>query len=250
MALDLNDKTSNGNTLTNNASVTEVTSSLPFAQSTSAAGFVAASSQYLSALDSASLSLSTTGTLEGWFKFTTLPSAGNTVGLLGKDDEQSQRAYDFLLRNTGGVYTLEGTVLNGLNQDYYTQTWSTPVTGTWYHLAMTMNTGNPSATTFEFFVNAVSLGNGASGVANNIATISDTTARFVIGALESFPNVTYAYLDGFADEIRVWNTVRTQAQLSANMSIELGGGESGLVAYWPLESTLGVGGSNLINFEI
>ena len=41
-----------------------------------------------------------------------------------------------------------------------------------------------------------------------------------------------AYLNGFMDEVRVWNTQRTQAELDANFKTTLCGTEAGLVHYY------------------
>src|SRR3990167_8668790 len=108
MALDLNDKTANGNTLTNNGGVTEVTANLPFAQSTSAADLEASSSQSFSAADSASLSITGDLTFEIWANPESLPGAGTFFTLIGKYTVTgNKRSYLFYLNNTGGVYTLK-----------------------------------------------------------------------------------------------------------------------------------------------
>jgi hypothetical protein len=42
----------------------------------------------------------------------------------------------------------------------------------------------------------------------------------------------FGLLNGKIDEVRVWNVVRTQAQIQADMHRELAGNEAGLVAYY------------------
>ena len=54
-------------------------------------------------------------------------------------------------------------------------------------------------------------------------------ANFLVGKC-SDPTTTY--FDGNMDEIRVWNTSRTQSEIQNNMSTSLSGSESGLVGYW------------------
>jgi Concanavalin A-like lectin/glucanases superfamily/Carboxypeptidase regulatory-like domain/Dockerin type I domain len=44
----------------------------------------------------------------------------------------------------------------------------------------------------------------------------------------------FGFLNGKIDEVRVWNVVRTQAQIQADMHRELAGNESGLVAYYQM----------------
>ena len=43
--------------------------------------------------------------------------------------------------------------------------------------------------------------------------------------------------DGYMDDVRVWSTARTQAQIQAAMFSELAGTESGLRGYWKLNNT-------------
>ena len=50
---------------------------------------------------------------------------------------------------------------------------------------------------------------------------------------------SYSGLDGTQDEFRIWEDVRTQTEIQANMYAELDGDEAGLVGYWKLnEGTL------------
>jgi len=44
-----------------------------------------------------------------------------------------------------------------------------------------------------------------------------------------------AYFDGRIDDVRFWNTERTQTEISDNMNTELAGTESGLVAYYKMD---------------
>ncbi len=54
-----------------------------------------------------------------------------------------------------------------------------------------------------------------------------------------------ATLAGAMDDIRVWDHVRTQAQIQEFMPEFLAGNESGLVAYWPLNDSQGSGAEEL-----
>jgi hypothetical protein len=44
---------------------------------------------------------------------------------------------------------------------------------------------------------------------------------------------------GFMDEVRVWNTVRTAADITASMHKKLAGDEMGLVGYWRFDEGTG-----------
>jgi hypothetical protein len=50
------------------------------------------------------------------------------------------------------------------------------------------------------------------------------------------------YFDGDIREVRIWNVVRSEAEIKANMEQSLSGDEPGLVGYWPLdEASLQIG---------
>jgi len=234
MAIDLNDKTANGNTLTNINGVTEVTSSLPFAQSTSAADFENTSSQYLSITDAAQtgLDLATTFTIEAWVKPESAPLSGDTWYIVSKDDF-TNRSYSFFYRNAGGTLRLTASALNTTNEDAYH--WDIDLgTGTWKHLALTCDVGQASATTFELFLNAVSQGNGSADSSANISSITNSSAIFAIGSGGDLASIRY--FDGQMDEVRIWNDIRTSTEISDNYNVELIGNETNLVAYYPFEA--------------
>jgi len=46
-------------------------------------------------------------------------------------------------------------------------------------------------------------------------------------------------LQGFVDEVRVWNVARTQFEIQADMHQELTGNEPGLIGYWPFNEGTG-----------
>jgi hypothetical protein len=237
MAIDLNDKTTNNNDLTNSGAA-EVTTSLPFADSTIAVDLESTESDYLSIADASQtgLDLSTTGTLEGWFKFESTPAGYNY--LIAKDDTASNRSY--FLRYSTTDTQLEAGVNDGSNWDLYYYDW-TPTPGTWYHLAVTINTGNASATTFEFFIDGSSVGNGTALLSANITAIQNGTAPFSIGS--DGAGTVGQLFDGVIDEVRIWNDVRTVSEINNNKSVELTGSEDNLVAYWPFEPGIAVASS-------
>lgn len=234
MALDLNDKTSNGNNLTNINGVTEATTSLPFAQSTSGADLELSSTQYLEANDSASLSFAGNFTIEAWVKFETLPSSGNGMAIVSKYLQPSSRSWMFYLDNNAGTYQLTAAI-SSINTDltFKFVTWA-PSAGVWYHLAFVYDTGGNG----KFYVDGVQQGSTVTGYPTSVL---DSTAKVLIGAfIDTTPTVQFM-LDGVIDDVRIWNTDRSQANISANKSIELSGSEPNLVAYWPFE--LGLGGA-------
>ncbi len=178
------------------------------------------------------LNLSTKGTIEAWVNFESLPNNGIYQNIVSKDAGGTNRSYSFRLFNSSGTYRLEGLVYDGGNFDLYSYNW-TPIVGVWYHVALTIDVGNPSATTFEFFINGVSVGNGTAIVNNNLSAINNSTASFVIGRQDGIAS----YFDGLIEEVRVWNDVRTQAEIATNMFTKLvPANEANLVGYWRFEN--------------
>lgn len=231
MALDLNDKTSNANNLTNGNTVADVTSSTPFAASTHVAGFTRASSQYLQ-FTSASSSHVPTGTnkltIEAWMYFTTLPSVGLTYAIFTAWYDTTNY-YMLRVDNEGGTYKLNMYVSNNVSFDKFSVT-ITPSTGTWYHYAGAWQ-GSDKA--YELFVNGSSVATG-NGV-NVAAFAAATSIKSAIGSNNVSPTPSDDFHDGNLDEVRIWNTKRTAANISSNYNVRLAGNESGLIGYWPFE---------------
>ena len=104
--------------------------------------------------------------------------------------------------------------------------------GTWAHAAVSVDVslgesasfyknGSPVAETLD--------------TDNNATSIDDNVSDFAIGARES--TSTYGnFFDGLVDEVRVWNDIRSAAEILANYNKELTGSEAGLVGYWKLNN--------------
>ena len=95
----------------------------------------------------------------------------------------------------------------------------------WEHLAFVVSSSNTK--TVELFVNGESQG--------------------FPGTFTAWPKLYWKYLgrnssktiDGEIDELRIWNDNRTQAEIKANMFIELEGDEANLVAYYKMSDGSG-----------
>src|SRR3990167_6763854 len=225
MALNLLDITTNNNDLTNNNGVTEVTTNLPFVQSTSAADFERDSIQYLSITDAAQTGLdfaaATAFTIELWIK---VESIGITNRIVNKSAGGGTAGYELQVLSVNdkvqfsisdGVANISVTSTNALS------------TGTWYHLVFRRDTG--AADNIEILRATAGGSHSSEGTTADTTTGSLANAEpFEIGAANGGNT-----LDGITDDVRVWNTARSNAQLDANFEVELVGNESGLVAYWP-----------------
>jgi hypothetical protein len=107
-----------------------------------------------------------------------------------------------------------------------------PVTaGAWNHVAIVVSNNGTLGT---FYINGSPAG-GGNVVLTNASAVSE-----IIGAMDgsgSYP------LRGALDELRIWNTARTQQEILDNMDNPLTGSETGLVAYYDFDQGI-PGGTN------
>jgi len=99
---------------------------------------------------------------------------------------------------------------------------------TWYHVAATYD-----GTTMKLFLDGTEVGN----MSKTGPLTTNTAADAWIGG--NPPTTTGHPWDGAIDEVRIWNTARTQAQLLANSNTELTGNETGLQAYYKFNEDSG-----------
>ena len=243
MALDLLDKSGNGNNLTNSGAA-EQTASLPFSTNGNVrtAALVAAESDYLSAADSASLSITGNMTLMTWVNFDSLPADGNQMAPLAKwTTTGNQRSYRLLVSNSVGTYSITFAIsTDGVASSNASVTWSpSPSTGTWYNIAVVYNA---SAGTADFYINGSAMGAQQSGLATSIF---DSTALFVIGANQDGAN---SFINGKQDDIRVYNITRTQGQIAADYQQDLLT-YTNVAGYWPFETPVESGGAAIFAYK-
>lgn len=172
-------------------------------------------------------------TLEAWIKTTSSLSGNFTYegrGLLYADVVGGHNDFGSSILNS----RLSFSVGNPPNADIMLTSTSNVATGQWVHVAMTRkrNTG-----ALQILVN------GAVEDSNNLtqqnSSLSDA-ASLTIGA-ESGHTLFFV---GLLDEVRIWNVVRTPAQITASMHQRLTGNETGLVGYWRFDD---VGGTTALD---
>lgn len=217
------------NTLTNNNSVTFVTGILG-----NAANMVAASSQYLTAADSASLSFTGNFTLAGWFKFAT--NTGTQQLITKRTSAGNQRSYNFFY-NAGNLGA--DVFSDGSTGSQKTVSW-TPTVGIWYHLAFTYATSG----TGIFYVDGVQQGATQTSM---VTSVYDGTALFSIGCLF---DPAQEFFNGSVDDVAVWNTTLTAQQVrDAHLSYSPLS-SNGLVSYYKLDESSGNAADNVGSFTL
>src|SRR5262249_14425456 len=156
-----------------------------------------------------------TATVEAWVN----PQAdtGQNQIILNKEGEyeiarmaDSTLGWSFASAAPGWGWTSTGVVIP-LNQ--------------WTHVAATYNNG---AVSIYINGNLVQTAAGAGPIGDADPAFNDLT----IGGHES---ATDQRFDGFIDDVRVWSTARSQAEIQAAMNPTLTGSEVGLAANWQFD---------------
>ena len=161
------------------------------------------------------------------------PSAFNAYGGLWSD------------RSSGTATTLQyNNTTNSIRVDYAgTPTILTPasavtVLNAWNHVALVI-----TSTSIKLVLNGVTYQR--TGMNN---TVIPFAGRSYIGQDSASTSTLNRTVTGQFDEIRFWNTARTDAELNANKFKPLVGNEAGLVAYYNFDNqTTSDGTANAIN---
>jgi hypothetical protein len=115
--------------------------------------------------------------------------------------------------------------------------------GKWSHLACSWDASGHIAT---FFEDGSSLGT-STGTATSL---NDNNSLFAIGASFNAAGADENFADGKIDEVRVWGAERTAAQISTNRELELVGTETGLKAYYQVDSSTSDSTANANNLTL
>lgn len=109
----------------------------------------------------------------------------------------------------------------------------------WNHIAMVYDGSGASNTDkLKLFVNGNPITLTYSGTLPSVS--SSNSNSFILGAQTDY---SPSFFNGTQDEIRIWSTARTQAQIQNSYNQSLTGNESGLVAYYPFNHGV-AGGTN------
>ncbi|MFC1859648.1 PKD domain-containing protein, partial [Thermodesulfobacteriota bacterium] len=142
--------------------------------------------------------------------------------------------------STGGdeirIYLYNATTIRVYLDDSY---WSfhdsaLPVTttdNTWHHIAVIHDA---DADQLKCYVDGAQYGD----IITTSKFLDFGGSRCLIGAdFDAFNGNLGNYFNGEIDDVRLWHTARTGAEIADNMNSELTGSEAGLVGYWKLNST-------------
>jgi len=141
----------------------------------------------------------------------------------------------------GSLYVGGWNEPNG-ESDWDPGTWlstSNIQSNTWHHVALTLNGGNNvTNNAFKGYLDGIQFGSGqGSKLWNHSGDVSiarNRDTKFHTGDYNSAK-----YFGGLIDEVRLWDTTRTQAQISEHKDMILEGDESGLTAYYDFQEGTG-----------
>jgi hypothetical protein len=168
---------------------------------------------------SASLQMTTAVTIEAWFMRQGTPTT--TQLLVNKEGE-----YEVGINAAGQIQWAFANTTPGWN---WVSTGYTVPVDQWTHVAVTYNAGGINTYINGTLVHSY---NGSGSLGDIYPALNTLT----IGARE---NATDQRFQGLIDEVRIWNTARSGAEIAANFDQALSGAEAGLVGYWRFAETGG-----------
>jgi len=177
-------------------------------------------------------SISNAFTIETWIKWNP-SSASDPQFICGKGIEQME------------IHTAGDAGANGLRfipvTGVYLDAYNVLPINKWTHVAVVYNASTSFA---KMYINGTEVSLVKNGPGTIGTTPPNTTSEFAIGRR---PPIASYYLKGSVDEFRVWNSVRSQSEIAANMYKELQGTESNLLAYYKFNQGVAFGTNTNLN---
>ena len=172
--------------------------------------------------DDNSLHISTTITLEAWVYATKNSGVQNVIS---KSSNAVNNGYIFPRTDDGWANVVAYLHIAG---GWRTLSAAYPSLNAWHHLAVTYD----GATVKLYIDGALSNSLPITGA------ITTNTNPLALGNQTGYAE----YFGGYADELRVWNVARTQAQIQASKNVELDPAvQTGLVSYYTLDQGIASG---------
>lgn len=181
--------------------------------------FTAASSQYATKASPAGITFTSAFTCEAWVYLNSY--TGTTQTIIQRRDTTNGAVAGWYFDITSSGQLELGYV--GSSQFTVNNTYQSLPLKRWVHVAATATTASKSV---ALFINGTSVA--VQNTAANATTVTQPTGDLVVGAQKT--NVISNYFDGYISEARVWSVAQSQANIQANMAINLTGSESNLVA--------------------
>ena len=179
-------------------------------------------SNHVDVAAAAALEPSAALTVEAWAQFS---AAGGSI-----IDDLSANGGFKLAVDAGGH--LQFTVGNGTSTTMVTSPGASLADGGWHEVAATYDS---SASTMHLYVDNADVAD-LSGIAPN-ALGASTFASLIMGS----------GMDGALNDVRIWSTANSKAQIAQETSHTMTGNESGLVGYWTFDEHVGNSFANSVS---
>ena len=168
-------------------------------------------------------------TVEAWFKVNQSPAGSEPDFIITRQDD-----WQVFVVNEGGQLKVRGRIRKDFSGVWPAVTSNAISPNTWYHVALTADSSTSSGE-MKIYINSelqntTNFNKTGNGLTDNDRPIS-------IGAFDNYstPN---RFFNGQISDIRIWNSVRTQAEINANIDQTLSN-DSSLLLYQKLNEGSG-----------
>lgn len=198
----------------------------------SVSGTSASNPGYVSIPDNSTLDFTNAFTLEAWINPSNYATNANNYGngVVSKNRDAGI-GYAIGILPDGKLF---GMLNNGSSNQAAVSSGAVPL-NTWSHIAGVFN-----GTSMTIYLNGTQVGQATFAS----MSLANSSQPLTIGSMG--PVLGDWLFNGKIDEVRVWNTTRTQAQITANMSKGIAA-QTGLVGYYTLDENQGSTVSDLSN---
>lgn len=181
-------------------------------------------------------------TFEAWVEISSLFGTNGIRTIFSKyDEDNAKRSYRFFVvdESVGDptfAFTLsdDGTFDAG-HVDQRGAVITSGGTGTWYHLAVTIDLTVARSSGTTFYLNGVDQGAGTASDTANVSSIYDGNHDFIVGAHSA---TRTDFWDGYIFQARIWNRVRTENEINLFMNRPIGPNVPNLVLNQQLDGDL------------
>ncbi len=183
-----------------------------------------AGNSYAKVADNATQSFTTSFSMSSWVYFTADSGTASNEVIASKWGNSSNRSYQLYRNNSSDKLTFAIST-DGQSGTGHVSTLVSSTTlslNTWYYVAgvydnSEVSTGGAAKMTIYLYSSAGSLLESTSLTSGVVASVFDSNALFTIGS--AYDNLATQRLDGYLDDLRLYNGALTQAEVGALAAI-------------------------------
>jgi gliding motility-associated-like protein len=165
-------------------------------------------------------------TIEFWMRVVELPLPGNEGYIIGRYTNTNLMRYVVRLRETGKLEFHATNLTSGIVSN------TVIAVNKWYHIAVTYTrNGSTPINDGKIFINGI-----LDKSSNNMQSLfSSVSGKMILGG---DPVATNRFFNGYLDELRIWNGLRSQTELSNNKCSRFRGDEASLAGLWHFDEAV------------